>query len=80
MSTLLGDASIFNNDDAICITKGGDPVADKERGSLIHDGFEFLHDRGFGLGVDGREHIVENQNFRTPSNRTGYGDALALSA
>mgnify|MGYP000644108637 CR=1 FL=1 len=80
MGTLLCDVPIFNNDNTISVTKGRDPVADKECGSLIHNGFEFLHDRGFGLGVDGGENIIENKNFRATGDCACNGGALTLSA
>ena len=39
VAALLGDLSVFDDDDGVGVLQGGDAVADEEGGAFVHDGF-----------------------------------------
>ena len=53
---------------------------DEGLAGLAVDVLELLLERLAQLVVDGRERLVEEQDLRVESERTGQGDTLALAA
>src|SRR5574341_653241 len=56
----------------VTVLHGGDTVRDDDAGALAHDPAQALEDLGLGVGVHGRESVVEDQDARVL--RDGAGD------
>jgi len=76
----LGDAAIFQDDDAVGAHDGGEAVGDDEGGPTPEQGSQAVEGCGVGRGVQGRGGLVENDHGRVLEQRPGDGDPLALTA
>ena len=77
--SLLDDASVVENDDAVCVTDGGEAMRDDKRGAPFHDRVHSLLHEAFRVSVDATGCLIENQHRRIGYGSTGNGKQLALA-
>src|SRR5438270_9639668 len=77
---LLDDAARFHHQDAVAGEHRCKPVRDHERGPLGHQTFERSLDQRLAFGVERGCRLVEEKEWSIAQDRTGNGEALALSA
>ena len=80
MGAEFDDPSLVENGDGVGVADGGNAVGDEDGGTSAHDGAEMVEDPVFGVGVDARKRIVENQDARAAQNGAGDGGALLLAS
>src|SRR6185369_13292020 len=76
----LDDAAIFDHQNLLGASNGGEAMRDDERGAAFHEVGEAFLDGGLRFGIQAAGSLVEDQDARVGKNGTGDGDALALSA
>ena len=75
----LGEAPVFEDEDAIAMAGGGDALGDDEGGMAGEDFFEGGADFGLGFGVECAGGVVEQEDFRVGQEGRGEGEALFLA-
>src|SRR5947209_10912432 len=76
----LGDAAVVEDDDEVRVLDRRDAVGDQEHRPAFEDLPQVAQDQLLGLGVDGRETVVEQQEARLAQQRAGEGHPLLLAA
>ena len=76
----LGDAAVDEDGDLVGVAGGGDAVGDEDGGAALHDLAQAGEDLLFGVGVDGGERVVEDEDARVADEGAGDGGALLLAA
>src|SRR5947207_5163639 len=76
----LDDASLVEDADQICIAHGRDAVRDDEARALAHHAAQLRENFLLGVGVDGRESVVEYENPRLAEDGARNRRALLLPA
>jgi hypothetical protein len=79
VSPPLGHASLVEHDDLVGAADGRDTMGHDDRRSALPSRGEPLQNLLLGMGVDGRQRIVENQDLRLDHECPGDGHALLLS-
>src|SRR5207302_4703978 len=77
---LLHDSPVVQYDDLIGSFNRADPVTDDDACAPFHHFAQTEKDFLFGLGIDGGERVIENENFRIAHNRACDACALLLPA
>jgi hypothetical protein len=77
---LLDNLAVFQVDNLIRVAHRRYPMRDQERRASAHELFQFSQYFVFGLGIDAREGVVENQDRRIFNDRAGQRGALLLSS
>ena len=76
----LDDPAAVENDDAVGVNKGGQPVGDHKRRGPAPALLQRLEDHRLGLPVDGAHGVVEDEQGRVLQHGPGDGHALPLAA
>src|SRR5699024_9951957 len=79
VAAALDDAALFQDDDAVGVADGGQPVGDDEGGAAVHQAVHAGLDHRLGAGVDGAGGLVQDQHRRVGHRRPGNGQQLALA-
>src|SRR6185437_6516787 len=77
---VLDGAAGLQDDDAVEVAHGGEPVGDGDHGAAAHQAGERLADDFLGFTVERRGGFVEQEERRVLEEGAGDGDALALAA
>ncbi len=75
---LLAQFAFVENENAVGVLDGAEPVRDDQGGAAFEQAVERLADQDFGLGVHARCRFVENQEPRIVRERPREADQLAL--
>ncbi len=73
------DTSVLHDHDPVCIPDRIDLLTDNDRGPVVEFAVKSFYDPPLRGGVQGRGHIVENDNVGACRNGPGDCDALTLS-
>ena len=76
----LDHGAFLDDDDAVRLAHGRQPVRDDKARAPAHQHVERLLDDALALGVERAGGLVENQDDRVLQDGPGNGDALALPA
>lgn len=76
---LLGDDTVFEDEDLVSDFDGAEAVRDKNDGFIGSHLKDFLEDFFFGFGIDVTRRFVEDHNGRVTVEGAGEGDALPLA-
>ncbi len=79
MVALLGDLTVLQNEDEVCILNGGKTVRDDKAGSVLHQLTKRFLNLDLRAGVNVRGRFVENEHRGIGEHRAGDGDELALT-
>ena len=80
MRTLLGDASVVDDDDLVGVVHRGEPVGDDDRRAPLQQRVERILHQLFALGVECRGRLVEDQDLGIFQHRAGDRQPLPLAA
>ena len=80
MAAGLDDAALVHHHDTVGALHGGEAVGNDERGAVLHQLFQRGLHQAFAFRVERRGGFVEQQDGAVGEERTGDGDALALTA
>jgi hypothetical protein len=69
---------VVEHEDHVGGTDRREPVGDRDRGPVVHDGFKCSLDDPLALGVERRGGLVEHQHARVLEDHTRDREALAL--
>src|SRR5688572_23619591 len=76
---VLDDAATLENENAIRVLDGREPVRDDEHRASGEQALDGLLDESLALGVERRRRLVENQDRWVGEERAGDRDALPLA-
>ena len=79
MRALLEDLAVLDDDDAVRVAHGGEPVGDDEDGAPLHQRVHAALDMLLGARVDGARGLVEDHDRRIGDRSAGDGEQLALA-
>ena len=71
---------MLDDEDLAGVLDGGDAMRNQNGGASAHDIFKALQNALFSEGVDARQRVVEDQDFRIAQDGARDGDALLLAA
>ena len=80
MGPFFHDLPFIQNQNAIGALNGAEPVRHDERGAVDHQALQRLLHQPFGLRIQSRGGLVEQENSRILQNGSRNGDTLALTA
>jgi hypothetical protein len=80
MIAFLDDAAGLHDDDLVGIDHGGQPVSNDDRRAALHDLFQRVLHQLFGIVVERRSRLVEQQDRRVAHDGAGDRQALTLAA
>ena len=72
------ERAIFEDDDLIGVSNGGESVGDDHRRTIFSDVFEGTLDRGLCLVINGRGCFIEQEDGGIFEDGSGDGEALSL--
>ena len=72
------ERAIFEDDDLIGVSNGGESVGDDHRRTIFCDVFEGTLDRGLCLVINGRGCFIEQEDGGIFEDGSGDGEALSL--
>ena len=75
----LDDVSVLEHDDQVGVANRREPVGNDECRASCEQRPEAALDPSFGLDVDARRRLVENEKHRLGEKRTGERDQLPLT-
>ena len=78
MAASFDDLPLFQHQDGLGVTHGGEAVGDDEDGPPIHQGIHPLFDQVLGAGVDGAGGFIQNEHRRLGDGGPGDGQQLPL--
>ena len=78
MRTLLAQFALVENENAVGVLNGAQPVRDDERGAALEQTVERFANQNLGLGVHARRRFVKNQEPGIVRQRPREADQLAL--
>ena len=73
---LLGDDAVLDDEYAVGLEDGREPVRDHNVGAALHDGLQRILDRIFRDRVEGRRGLVQDQDARVLEHHARDGQAL----
>ena len=76
----LDDAAIFEHQDQVGIHDTLDAMGDDEGRAVVHKLHQRIVDLSFGLGINRRRGVVQDQDARVLEQSPGNGDTLFLTA
>jgi hypothetical protein len=76
----LGDAALVENQNHVGVAHRRDAVRDDNRRPLAHDAAESGEDFLFGVGIDRRQRVVQDQDPRVDGDGAGQRGPLLLAA
>src|SRR5205823_11309532 len=74
------DPALLEDEDEVRLLDRGDPVRHEDRRPGAEEVAEAVEDLAFGLRVDARERVVEDEDARRGGEHAGERDALLLPA
>src|SRR5579883_2132329 len=80
VGAVLHDAAGVDDEDAVAISDGCEPVRDEDGGPSAEALVERVLDELFAHGVERARRLVEDEDVRIGQERAGDGQALALTA
>jgi hypothetical protein len=80
VASLFDNAPLVEDENPIRVAHGGDPVRHDDRRPLAHDGAQPRQDFLFGVGVDRRQRIVQDQDARVDDDGARERRPLLLTA
>lgn len=80
MRSQLSDAALHKDSDLVSVAGGRDAMGDEDRSSSLHDTGESLENALLGVGIDGGQSVVEDENAWIADDGPGDGRALFLAA
>jgi len=75
----LSDAALHKDSDLVSVAGGRDAVGDEDRSSSLHDTGESLENALLGVGIDGGQSVVKDENARIADDSPCDGRALFLA-
>ena len=79
MGSFFCDATIFQDNDFVCVADGGEAVCNDEGGAALVDNFEGFSDSVFGFCVQGSGGFVQDEDGGIQKEDACQSDALLLA-
>ena len=79
MAPLFNNLTIFDDDNAIGIANGRESVRDNECRSVFENLFDGILNAFFGLGIDRRSRLIENEESGVGNDGAGKTNQLFLT-
>ena len=80
VGALLGDDPVLDDEDAVGLENGGEPVRDHNVGAALHDSLQRVLNRVFGDRIQGGGGLVQDQDARVLKHHAGNREPLLFAA